>query len=77
MNLFWLIRFDGCTNWKLTPSVDGSQLIASSDTFTRIHSMNYTNTLSQPAATVINNIPPLVGASFQENSGKVCTWFCS
>lgn len=56
---------------KFVPSVDGSQLVANNETFTRIHSMNYSTGLSQPASTIIQDIPPLIGADFTENSGKV------
>ncbi|KAG2391778.1 hypothetical protein C9374_013263 [Naegleria lovaniensis] len=66
------ITFDGNTHWKLTPSLDGSQLVGPSDIFTRMTVSNMP--VMNPCATVITDVPTLIGASFVENSGKY--WSC-
>lgn len=65
-------RFDGITHWKLTPSMDGSQLIGPSDIFTRMTMP--TTPIMNPCASVITDVPSLIGANFVENSGKF--WSC-
>ncbi|KAL9649657.1 hypothetical protein ABK040_003334 [Willaertia magna] len=61
------ITFDGTVHWKLTPSTDTNQLTGKSDVFTR----QSQGAVQLPPSTMINDIPPLTGSLFTENSGKV------
>ncbi|KAL9649648.1 hypothetical protein ABK040_003325 [Willaertia magna] len=61
------ITFDGTVHWKLTPSTDTNQLIGKSDIFTR----QSQGAVQLPPSTMINDVPPLAGSLFTENSGKV------
>ncbi|KAL9651256.1 hypothetical protein ABK040_006257 [Willaertia magna] len=60
------ITFDGTVHWKLSPSTDTNQLIGKSDIFTR----QSQGMVQLPPSTMINDIPPLTGSLFTENSGK-------